>query len=220
MRKALVNVLDINEEIENTNSIKNIWKTYGYWAFWVGVAFFSVYPTCNWLTSERTEVYQLFFITELNIPFVPLFYWFYVSLYLLFFLPPFFLDVPRLKVLGKRIIIATIISGVIFILFPASLGFERVSPEGFYGQLFDTLFTLDLPHNMMPSLHVVYSALIIFAVMGSSKRRSIQGFALMWLVCICISTLLVHQHHLIDIVSAFALVWVVSKILIKGKTDV
>ncbi len=220
MKKALVNVMHIDEATKQTNSAKDTWKAYAYWAFWVGVAFFSVYPTCNWLTSERTEVNQLFFSAELSMPFIPWFYWFYISLYLLFFLPPFFLDVPRLRILGKRIIMATIISGIIFILLPTGLGFERIAPEGFYGQLFDTLFSLDLPHNMTPSLHVVYSALILFAVIESSKNRSMQGLALIWLVSISISTLLVHQHHLIDIIAALALVWLVSKILIKGKTDV
>jgi len=214
--------------IEKSNNIavitkdlaKDVWKTYGYWAFLVGIAFFSVYPTCNWLTSQRTEVYQLYFTMELSIPFIPAFYWLYISLYALFLLPPFFMNIMQLKLLGKRIILATVISGLIFIIFPASLGFERVSPDGFYSELFSTLFMIDLPHNMAPSLHIVYSALILIGVSESTKNNLLKTAVLLWLGLISISTLLVHQHHIIDIISAFILVWIISKFLIKGKTDV
>ena len=202
------------------NTSKDIWKTYGYWALLVGVAFFSVYPACNWLTSQRQEVYQLYFVAELSIPFIPAFYWVYMSLYALFLLPPFFMNVKQLETLGKRIILSTIISGLIFTIFPASLGFERVSPDGFYSELFSTLFMLDLPHNMAPSLHIVYSALILVGVSKSTNNSLIKTAVLLWLGLISISTLLVHQHHIVDIISAFALVWIVSKFLIKGKTDV
>jgi membrane-associated phospholipid phosphatase len=202
------------------DSTKDVWKTYGYWAFLVGIAFFSVYPTCNWLTAQREEVYQLYFITELSIPFIPEFYWLYISLYVLFLLPPFFMDTTQLKLLGKRIILATVISGLIFIIFPTSLGFERVSPDGFYAELFSTLFMIDLPHNMAPSLHIVYSTLILIGVSESTRNSLIKTAVLLWLGLISISTLLVHQHHIIDVISAFTLVWIVSKFLIKGKTDV
>ena len=183
-------------------SKKEVWKIYGFWAFFVGVAFFGVYPICNWLTSHREEVYQLYFMAELNIPFVPEFYWPYISLYALFLLPPFFMNTIELKLLGQRIILATLISGVFFIIFPASLGFVRVSPDGFYSDLFSTLFILDLPHNMAPSLHVVYSALILIGVYKSSKDNFVKIIVMLWLVLISLSTLLVHQHHIIDIISA------------------
>jgi len=205
---------------QDNNSVKQIWKTYGYWAFLVGIAFFSVYPTCNWITSQREEVYQLYFISELSIPFIPEFYWLYISLYVLFILPPLFMNVAELKLLGKRIILATIFSGIIFIIFPASLGFARVSPDGFYSELFSTLFMIDLPHNMAPSLHIVYSTLILIGVSTSTKNNLVKIIVLFWLGLLSISTLLVHQHHIIDIISAFVLVWIISKFLIKGKTYV
>ena len=43
--------------MEHTFNDKLIWKTYGIWALWVGIAFFSIYPTCNWLTSQRSNTY-------------------------------------------------------------------------------------------------------------------------------------------------------------------
>lgn len=204
--------------VQVEESLKEIWKTYGFWAFFVGVAFFSVYPTCNWFGAhEAVSTYHLYLDAELIIPFVPIFYWFYISLYVIFILPPLFMSVPELKVLGKRIIVATVISGIIFIVFPTSLGFERVVPTGFYANLFSTIFSLDLPHNLVPSLHVVYSTFILLGAANAVQNNLLKGIFLVWLGLISLSTVLVHQHHIFDVVSAFVLVWIVSKFIKKGK---
>lgn len=181
---------------------KEIWKTYGFWALWVGVAFFSVYPTCNWLSSQRTETYPLYIDLELTIPLVPEFFWLYMSMYVLFFLPPFFLNTDQLKRLGKQLIGATIVSGVIFLLIPTSLGFERVKPEDpFYSSLYEQLFSIDLPHNLVPSLHVIFSAIIVFAIVEGMNKKAAKVCTWVWLFLLCLSTLLVHQHHVLDVIT-------------------
>ena len=185
----------------------------------VGVAFFSIYPLCNWFAAQRSEVYRFYFDAELNIPFVPEFFWIYMSLYLLFLLPPFFLNVLQLEMLGKRIVAGTLISGLLFLLFPSRLGYERMAPEGVYGELFGNLFAVDLPYNMAPSLHIVYSVFIVLAICRASGRK-VRMVMATWLGLIALSTLLVHQHHMADIVSAWILtIWITSK-LIKGASHV
>lgn len=185
---------------------KNVWKCYGYWAFWVGIAFFTIYPVCNWLSSKRDHVYHLYMQSELAIPLIPQFMWIYVSLYAIFILPPLFLKEQALSKLGKEIILGTLISGMIFLLFPSVLGFERVVPSAHYKELFETIFALDLPHNMAPSLHIVYSGAILLAIFQASKKKGIKVFVTLWLLLISLSTLFVHQHHLIDIVLGYILV--------------
>jgi membrane-associated phospholipid phosphatase len=184
------------------NTKKEVWKTYGIWAFWVGVAFFSIYPTCNWLSDHRAETFPLYLQAELRIPLVPEFFWIYISMYGLFLLPPFFLNQEQLKRLGKQLVVVTIVSGVIFLLLPTQLGFERIEPQvPFYKNLFAQLFSIDLPHNLVPSLHVVFSAVIALAVL-EGVSHSVAKIALwLWLGLLCMSTLLVHQHHLLDVVS-------------------
>lgn len=169
------------------------------WGFLVGVVFFSVYPTINWVTSLRNGHYSLYTRYELNIPFVPEFIWFYLSMYLLFALPPFFLGPSRLKVLAKLLILGTILAGGIFLLFPAQLGFVRTLPgDEFYDALFLKIFSLDHPYNLVPSLHVIYSTIICLEIINVSKR-SFRLFMWLWLVLINISTILVHQHHILDV---------------------
>lgn len=190
----------------------SVWKTYAFWAIWVGVAFFSVYPTCNWLTSLRGEYFDLYLPVELGVPFVPQFMLAYLSMYVLFALPPFFLKVAELTALGKQLIAGTIISGLVFMILPAKLGFTRVVPEdGIFGPLYSSLFSIDMPHNMVPSPHVVFSSLILLALSGASEPRVSKVFWYGWLLLICASTLLVHQHHLIDVIAGLAIAFLLRR---------
>ena len=179
-----------------------VWRTYFYWLFWISVVFFTVYPACNWLTAQRETVYSLYLAEELHIPFVPEFVWLYLSLYLLFFMPPFFLGASRMNSLGKRLVGATLFCGAVFLLFPAELGFERAVPsDPFYASIFAHLFAVDLPHNMVPSLHVTFSSMILFALVEDARSAQAKTLFWSWLVLICASTVLVHQHHLLDVVT-------------------
>lgn len=186
-------------------STDKVWQAYGYWAVAVGVTFFSIYPACNWFTSEHLQPFALYLKPELSIPFVPEFVWAYLSMYVLFMAPPFFFDVTRLNHLGKQLVLGTIFSGLAFLVIPAQLGFERVLPaDPFYGALFSNLFAIDLPHNMAPSLHVVFSALILLLLLDTSRKTTVRIIWWMWLVLICLSTLLVHQHHILDVIAGLA----------------
>jgi len=191
--------------------------TFAAWGCLVGVAFFSIYPTTNWLSSQRGEAYSLFLTAELNLPFVPQFIWLYLSMYGLFLLPPFFLNPPELKRLAKELILGTCVAGAVFLLWPARLGFPRVLPvEEPYRALFQGLFAVDQPFNMVPSLHVVYSTAISLAVMAQAGRVLKPIFAI-WVLLIVSSTVLVHQHHLLD-VFAGAILALLMRLILEKKT--
>jgi membrane-associated phospholipid phosphatase len=194
------------------------WRTYLHWFFWVSVAFFSVYPSCNWITSQRGWTLQLYSAYELNIPFVPAFIWVYLTLYALFFLPPFFLKPGRLNALGRQLVAATIACGIIFMLLPADLGFARTVPEDtFYGSIFTNLFSVDLPHNLVPSLHVTFSGLILFSLMDAFPSALVRAALGSWLALICLSTLLVHQHHLLDVAAGLLVARLFYNVIGKGE---
>jgi len=185
-----------------TRHVTSAWRTYAFWFFWVSVVFFSVYPFCNWVTANRAATLSLYVSQELGIPFVPEFVWIYLSLYLLFLLPPFFLKAEQMNALGWQLIGATFFCGAVFLLMPAELGFDRVVPEDpFYSALFARIFEVDLPHNLVPSLHVAFSALILISVTRCVLSPVAKVIFGVWLVLICSSTVLVHQHHLIDVIT-------------------
>jgi hypothetical protein len=137
-------------------------------------------------------------------------------MYVLFAMPPFFLKVAELTALGKQLIAGTLISGLVFLLVPARLGFVREVPEsGLIESIYSTLFAVDMPHNMVPSLHVVFSTLILLALANASAGEQNKILWYGWLMVICASTLLVHQHHLIDVVAGLALAFALRRIIVK-----
>ena len=181
-------------------------STYLLWSLGVGVAFFTIYPTLNWVTSLRPDRMQLYFAAELRIPFVPEWVWVYVSLYALFLMPLFFVPASRMPGLGRQLIMGTAVSGACFFLLPAELGFVREIPSHApYRELFTSMFGIDHPHNLVPSLHVIYSAAIALACADFARPPARVLFQA-WLALIAVSTLLIHQHHLLDLVVAFAIV--------------
>ena len=181
-------------------------RTYLMWSLWVGVAFFGVYPTMNWLTSLRPVSWSLYVPAELAIPFVPQFIWAYLSMYLLFALPLFFIPAERMAPLGKQLIAGCIVSAIVFLVLPAKLGFVRQVPATPpYAAMYARVFSIDRPYNLVPSLHVIFSTAIALACADFARpfaRLAILG----WLAVIVASTVLVHQHHLLDLAAAFVVV--------------
>ena len=177
----------------------------------MGVAFFGVYPTMNWLTSLRSRPLHLYVPAELSIPFLPWFVWPYLSMYVLFLLPPFFLPAARMPALGKQLIAGSLISAVGFLAMPAELGFVRQVPEyAPYDAIFARVFSIDRPYNLVPSLHVIFTTAIALAC-ADFARPAVRIVLLAWLVVIVASTVLVHQHHLLDVAAALAIVFVLRR---------
>lgn len=200
-------VIPETQALHSASSRGAVWKTYALWAGWVGVAFFTVYPTCNWITASR-DTFNLYGEWELSAPFIPEFIWIYMSFYILFILPPLFLNESGLRALGKQLTQGSLLAGVIFLALPAKLGFIRTIPEDpRLGAIFSAIFNLDRPHNLVPSLHVVFSALLLWSLRDVLRASVAKLFCDFWLAAICLSTVLVHQHHVLDVITGLLLSW-------------
>lgn len=186
-------------------------RLFAYWGGLAGAAFIAVYPILNWFTAARSTRFHLYLPWELGVPFEPGFIWAYLSLYVLILLPLFVLPADHMPALGKQLIAGTLVSGMAFLLFPAELGFVRMVPsEPLYSTLYGALFGVDRPHNLVPSLHVVWSACILLAcieVLGCAARAVLY----LWLVAVMASTVFVHQHHITDVLTAAILVFVLRR---------
>jgi membrane-associated phospholipid phosphatase len=161
--------------------------------------FIAVYGTTNWITSQRAQLGRYYFDWELQIPFVPQMIWGYLSLFAMFLLPVFALREPGLHTLCRRLALATVASGLLFLALPAQLGFPRPQSVPGYELLFGSIYLLDRPHNLVPSLHIAWSALILHALRGASPgwlRRLLE----LWFAIVCVSVVLVHQHHVLDVI--------------------
>lgn len=165
--------------------------------------FLLVYIPTNYFI--RTTYYHSYFSWELSIPFLKWMIIPYHSFNLLFLIPLFLLPRRSMKILGLSFAMSTLIAGVVFIIFPSQLGFQRIIPEGFTAPLYKYLFAFDSTTNLIPSLHATYVALYFISCIGYIKRKLTQiVFGLVSLLII-VSTLFIHQHHVIDVVAGIGL---------------
>jgi hypothetical protein len=174
-----------------------------------GAVFVLVYRGCNVFTSLRSDVGVLMWDWEKHIPFVREFIVPYWSLDL-FFCGAFFLCRSReeLNLLTKRLVSVVLASGACFLLFPLKMGLPRPEPSGWTAPLFHALYAGDLPYNLAPSLHISLRS-ILWVFYGAHLTGGLRRYAKLWFMLIGLSTLLVHQHHLIDVGAGFLMGWAI-----------
>jgi membrane-associated phospholipid phosphatase len=171
----------------------------------LSLLFLVVYTSCNWITSIRSDVGFWFFEWERNIPFLPLMILPYISLDLFFAAAPFLLrNKGERRMFARRVTAAILVAGAFFLLLPLQFGFPRPVVSGWLGSIYQFLHAFDQPHNLFPSLHITLQ-IILVDTYARHVRGVIRWLIQIWFGLIGISTLLTHQHHIIDVVGGFIL---------------
>jgi membrane-associated phospholipid phosphatase len=167
----------------------------------------AVYFGSDFLTARRAHHMQLYLRTELGIPFWPWMIVVYDSLYVLLLLAPFILRTrEQVTQFARNIAISIVVAGVLFLLIPAQIGFTPVEVTGPMRTMFTVTDRLNLDYNLVPSLHVTFALLCVFAF-WPDRTRTVRVALVLWLVALVTSTLVTHQHHLIDAFAGAALAW-------------
>lgn len=172
-----------------------------------GLLFASVYSFTNWSASQRLDPLHLYASWELEIPLVPGFIWVYLSAYLCCLLPLFVLNADQIKAFGRSFLKCILVAGSVFFLFPAKLGFPREHFVEGYDGIYQMLYKLDQPYNLIPSLHVGLTVVMVLTITTYVPHRGLKWALHLWVILIICSVVLVHQHHLADVVTGFAVAW-------------
>lgn len=172
-----------------------------------GLFFVLVFGGCDYLTQHRELRVRIHLDSELAIPFVAPMTLIYMSVYVLFGIGPFIL---RTREAFRDVIVAHAwaigIAGVCFLLLPGQLAYAPVSQSqlGAWAGLYRIADEMNLTYNLVPSLHVALSVVCVsaFAARANGAVRALLWF---WAFAIALSTLLTHQHHLLDVVTGWLL---------------
>lgn len=175
-----------------------LFKERALWAAVLGLFFFLAYGCANEIAALTAPHPALFMEWERAVPFVPAFILPYMSSDILFVAA--FLAAPdreSLHHLALRCGLAISLSAAVFIALPLQVGFERPAVEGWPAPLFGML-GLDRPYNQFPSLHISLGFVAWHMLDRRLKGRARLPLAL-WFLAVAASTLLVRQHHFIDL---------------------
>lgn len=185
--------------LRKSTELPILYKRGALWLAFLGPFFFLSYGWLNYITSGRSDIGVVVESWERSIPFVPWLMLPYMSIDA-FYAASLFLFRKRsaLDRHACRLLLATAISLLGFLLYPLQFSFAVPKAEGFNGVLQAMLLGFDKPYNQAPSLHI--SLLIVLWVVYAKKLTGWARFALhAWFSAIGASVLLVYQHHFIDV---------------------
>lgn len=187
----------------------------------VGLAFTVIYGGSDRIAAMRELRLDLFLDAELQIPFIPLFVLVYVSLYPMMFMAPWIIrSESRLRYLVHCLMWQIVIGGVFFALIPARLAFpDHQDIQGFWRPFYLFADVVNLDFNLVPSLHVTFAVTLstLYADPNTNPGRGQKqpwiaaGFWI-WGILISASTVLTHQHHLLDVLTGAFLAWATMRL--------
>jgi membrane-associated phospholipid phosphatase len=181
-------------------------RLFGKWLAIVLSVFLLAYLSANQLATENPQRYEMYADWELDIPLIPEMIVVYLSYVAVFLLLPWVMKSGQALVsLAYAFLFGILVSTIVFVLFPGELGYHRPDHVSEFNFLFQTLYQIDQPHNLYPSLHVTFSSLTAAAMVHQTKSLLFHRMVAAWAVMIAASVVLVHQHHLFDILTGLIL---------------
>jgi membrane-associated phospholipid phosphatase len=126
-----------------------------------------------------------------------------MSLYLLFVIAPCVLRTRHgILTLARAQILASLLGGAGFLLCPAQLAFPVPTDTelGIWRVLFRWADYLNLEYNLLPSMHVALSMTCIRLFVPHANITQARVLRC-WGALIALSTLLIHQHHVLDVLA-------------------
>ena len=169
--------------------------------------FWPVYLSLFLITEKYiTPTYNIYSSLDELIPFceffvIPYFLWYgllaFVSLYGLFF------DVVTFKKFYKFLCVSSALGFALFIIFP---NHHNLRPDAFvrdniFVDAMKNIYAIDTNTNVCPSIHVVFTMGILFSLWNSKHFSSALWRVVLIIIAvlICMSTVFLKQHSVIDI---------------------
>ena len=169
--------------------------------------FVLVYAGADYLTGQHQYRVPLYLNAELAIPLIPATTIFYNSLHVIYAAAPFILRTrPEMHGLVLVWSVMTLIGGILFLIIPFEPGFPQPdsSRMGIWKGMYEFADNANLRYNCCPSLHVAW-AVATLDIYARSAGRTGKILIWLWAAGVSLSTLFLHQHHVIDVIGGLIL---------------
>lgn len=135
--------------------------------------------------------------------FAPEAIWLYLSFFV--FIPLGYLccRIERVRPLMVAMQLCALISGVVYLLYPTTMLYHDYDLSTLSGRALSALINIDSPQNLLPSLHVSLT-LVVLNALWSTQQKCRTLFYSLWAISICISVLVLKRHLFIDVVTGTA----------------
>jgi membrane-associated phospholipid phosphatase len=178
------------------------------WGVVVTAWFAAVFFGAEWVTSLHGWRVAIDFEWERGIPFWPWMAVVYLSIFPLMWCAPLLIEAPR-NIRSMALSLCAVIgaAGIGFLICPATLNY---GPTGAMVAPWESLYQLsdwmNLDHNLVPSLHVALAVCCVAVYTQSHRIDALtRGILWVWAMLIALSTLLTHQHHVVDVAMGWVL---------------
>lgn len=183
------------------------------------VYFIVSYKSVQYVVLTYLQPVPLVLPGEDQIPFFPSLLLVYGSLYIVPTFLVFWIEKPgQLYKAVKAFFVMTLIHFAVFLVFPVKYTLRPHLPNesgGIVMDLLAMLYSVDAPTNNFPSLHVSFAFLTYFLV--QRYRPSAARAVLILSIAVAISTVLIKQHYVLDVVAAILLTILVKPFLVDRK---
>lgn len=173
------------------------------WVFY----FIMYFLTENFIPAENCHV--IYSPLDDCIPFceffvVPYVFWYFLIIGSLLYFALY--DPDAFKKLMTYIIITQVIAMAVYIIYPSrqDLRPESFPRENIFTGIIGILYSFDTSTGVCPSLHVAYSLGIASVwLREKSASRLFKAFIVIVVILICMATVFIKQHSVVDIFAAF-----------------
>lgn len=184
----------------------------------VGIIFLLLFDSTLYFISKliQTKPNLLTSTLDNKLPFIESFIYIYASWYLLLIIVPIILyckDKNKYYQYFTATILAVIISNIIFIIYPTTVIRPTIQSNNITNYLINLIYQIDTPAiNCFPSLHCLISFLFIYSIKNEKINKILKIAITILSILVILSTVLIKQHIIIDVISGFILsiiVWII-----------
>lgn len=120
-------------------------------------------------------------------------------------------DKQRYRELINKTALAVIIANVCFVAYPTMVDRPTIDNSNIFNIILNLVYISDFPVNCLPSMHCLLSFLIMFEViLNNNMDKWIKVFIVITSLLIVLSTLLVKQHVIYDVLLALIISVILS----------